>query len=183
MPDWTKETLKLKKGHGWSAPRGYRIFIADRGAVRFNFPQDWVLEPGEGATNFYDRQPPDDDCRLVCSYLTLPPIDWSGLHLSELIKTATEGDPRDLKMAGDIISGQRPDLEFAWADFGFIDPVEHRQAYSRICIARGQNLQTLITLDYWDTDGARLAPVWRELIQSLQLGRYVDDPTVGDIVH
>lgn len=183
MRDWTKESLKLKKGHTWSAPEGYRIFVADRGAVRFNFPQEWTMEPGEDATYFYDKKPPDDDCRLGCSYLTLPPIDWSGLHLSELIKTATAGDPRELKMAGDIVMGNRPDLEIAWADFGFIDPVEHRHAYSRLSIARGSNIQTLITLDYWDEDGARLAPMWRELMRSLQLGRYISDPTLGDIIH
>lgn len=141
------------------------------------------MEPGDDATYFYDKKPPDDECRLACSYLTLPPIDWSGLALSDLIKAATDGDSRKLTMTGDIVSGNRPDLEYAWADFGFIDPAEQRHAYTRLCIARGQNLQTLITLDYWDEDGARLAPVWREVIRSLQLGRYISDPTMGDIIH
>ncbi|MGH9764667.1 MAG: hypothetical protein ACREAC_27845, partial [Blastocatellia bacterium] len=94
MAEWSSETLKLKKGHGWSAPSGYKIFVADRGAVRFNFPQNWVMEPGSDATNFYDQEPPDDNCRLACSYIRLPPLDWSGLALSELIKAANEGDQR-----------------------------------------------------------------------------------------
>jgi hypothetical protein len=183
MADWSNESLKLKKGHSWSAPSGYRIFLADRGAVRFNFPQDWTLEPGDDATYFYDRKPPDDNCRLACSYLTLPPIEWSGLQLSDLMKAATEGDPRELRMSGDMVGANRPDLEFAWADFGFMDPMERRRAYTRVCIARGSNLQTLITLDYWDEDGARLAPIWREIIRSLQLGRYVSDPTTGDVIN
>src|SRR4051812_47263730 len=39
MADWIKEELKLKKNHSWKAPPGYRIFVADQGAVRFNIPQ------------------------------------------------------------------------------------------------------------------------------------------------
>src|SRR5215469_6308142 len=163
MSDWFNEKLTLKKGHGWKAPAGYRIFVADRGAVRFNIPQSWVIEPDSDSIKFYDAKPPDDNCRLACSYLRLPPIDWSGLALSELIKAAMNGDPREAVMVGEIVETRRPDLEFAWADFGFIDPVEKRHAYSRVCIARGSNIQTLITLDYWDEDGARLAPVWREI--------------------
>ncbi|HWX39785.1 MAG TPA: hypothetical protein VN345_01425 [Blastocatellia bacterium] len=183
MTDWFNEKLTLKKGHGWKAPAGYRIFVADRGAVRFNIPQGWIIEPDSDSIKFYDGKPPDDNCRLACSYFRLPPIDWSGLRLSELIKTATEGDERKLAICGDIVEQRRPDLELAWVDLSFDDPEEHRLAYSRICIARGSDIQTLITLDYWPEDGARLAPMWRELLRSLQLGRYVDDPTVGDVVN
>ena len=78
---------------------------------------------------------------------------------------------------------QRPDLEVAWADYHFIDPVLKRQAYTRLCIARGSLIQALITFDYWPEDAARLAAVWAEVIRSLQLGRYINDPTVGDVLH
>ena len=44
-PTWTKKTLKLKEGHGWKSRPGYSIFVADRGAVRFDFPKTWVMEP------------------------------------------------------------------------------------------------------------------------------------------
>lgn len=183
MAEWIKEELKLKKNHSWKAPSGYRIFVADRGAVRFHIPQRWIIEPDSDSTKFYDKQPPDDNCRLACSYIRLPPIDWSGLALSELIRVATEGDERELTIRGELTHQKREELEIAWADFSFIDPVEKRQAYTRVCIGRGSNIQTLITLDYWAEDGARLAPVWREVVRSLQLGRYISDPTVGDIVN
>ena len=45
MADWLKEKYKLKKNHNWKAPDGYRIFVADRGAVRFNIPDGWIVEP------------------------------------------------------------------------------------------------------------------------------------------
>jgi hypothetical protein len=183
MAEWSKESSKLKKGHSWKATPGFRIFVADRGAVRFNIPEGWIIEPDSDSIKFYDGKPPDDNCRLACSYLRLPPIDWSGLHLSELIKVATQGDPRQATLVGEIFENQRPDLELAWADFEFLDPQEQRKAFTRICIARGSGIQALITLDYWPEDGARLAPMWQELLSSLQLGRYVADPTVGDVVN
>ncbi|MEN3334724.1 MAG: hypothetical protein V7641_4089 [Blastocatellia bacterium] len=184
MSDWLKDTYKLKKNHTWKAPDGYRIFVADRGAVRFNIPDGWVIEPDADSIKFYDAKPPDDNCRLACSYLRLPShIDWSGLPLSQMINAATGGDERTLTRSGEITHKQRADLEVAWADYHFIDPVEQRQAYTRLCIARGSSIQALITLDYWPEDAAKLAAVWAEVIRSLQLGRYVKDPTLGDVLH
>lgn len=44
---WIKETLELKPDHHWESPPGYKIFVAGRGAVRLNVPQNWVFEPQE----------------------------------------------------------------------------------------------------------------------------------------
>lgn len=183
MSDWSHDSLKLKKGHSWRAPTGYKIFVGDRGALRFNYPDDWVVQPGPDSINFHDVEPPDDNCRLACSYIRLPPIDWSDLPLSEMIKVATNGDERELTLTGGIINADRPDLEISWADFRFIDSNEKRPAFNRICIARGSNIQALITLDYWEEDEARLVPVWKEVIRSLELGRYIEDPTIGDVIN
>ena len=49
---WKKDTLKLKKDHLWKAKPGYTIFVADRGAVRFDIPQGWIVEPGPDSTKF-----------------------------------------------------------------------------------------------------------------------------------
>ncbi|MBI4639511.1 MAG: hypothetical protein HY731_02390 [Candidatus Tectomicrobia bacterium] len=183
MSKWKKKTLKLKKNHTWRAKAGYRIFVADRGAVRFSFPQDWIVEPDSDSTKFYDGKPPNDNCRLACSYIRLPPIDWSGLPLSQLIQVAVEGDYRSLVATGKFIQVQREDIELAWAEFSFIDPTEHREAFTRVCIGRGLNIQTLITFDYWPEDAIRFSVVWDEVMRSLELGRYVKDPTIGDIIH
>jgi hypothetical protein len=64
-----------------------------------------------------------------------------------------------------------------------MDPSKHREAFSRIALARSRNLQALVTFDFWPEDITRLNPVWEEVIRSLELGRYVDNPTVGDILH
>ena len=45
MAHWEKRTFKLPEHHGWTATEGFNVFIADRGAVRLNYPQDWVIKP------------------------------------------------------------------------------------------------------------------------------------------
>lgn len=180
---WHKETLKLKDNHNWQAKPGYRIFVAGRGAARFCFPQPWIMEPDSDSIKFYDSKPPDDNCRLAFSYIVIPPIDWSGLPLSELINTAVQGDERNLEPAGDVIRVPREDMELAWAEFRFNDPVEEREAFTRLSIGRGVAVQTLITLDFWPEDRQRLDPVWDEVMRSLVLERYVSDPTIGDVIN
>lgn len=179
MANWDKDVLKLKKNHTWKAKPGYRIFVADKGAVRFDFPDNWVVLPDDDSIKFHDKQPPDDDCRLAVSYMRLPPIDWSGLPLSQLVQSVVDGDERGVIAQGKMHDVKRPDLELAWTEVTFIDPVEKREARSRICLGRGSNIQPLITMDYWTTDADKFTPVWDEVLRSLQLGVYVQDPTRG----
>lgn len=183
MSHWHKESLKLKKNHTWKAKPGYKIFVAGKGVARFSFPESWVVEPDSDSIKFYDDKPPDDNCRLAFSYIVLPPIDWSGLSLSQLIAPAIEGDKRNLEPAGDVIRVPREDMELVWAEFRFIDPVEEREAFTRLSIGRGVVIQTLITFDFWPEDRKRLDPVWDEVMRSLVLERYVSDPTFGDVIN
>jgi len=37
-PKFVKEILGLRDGHDWSTRSGCKIFVADRGAVRFDYP-------------------------------------------------------------------------------------------------------------------------------------------------
>jgi len=182
-PRWEKQTLSLNDHHTWKAPPGYSIFAADRGAVRFNFPHSWVIVPASDCIELYDQQPPDDNCRLAVSYLHLPPIDWSGLPLAQLIATLIEEDRREVLAREEIVNVPRADLEVAWTGIRFMDSQEHREAFSRVALARGWNLQALITFDFWAEDAARWGPVWDEVMRSVELGRYVDNPTIGDVLH
>ncbi|HEY9649388.1 MAG TPA: hypothetical protein V6C95_01910, partial [Coleofasciculaceae cyanobacterium] len=38
---WLKQTLELKENHNWKSKPGTRIFVAGRGALRFDVPEDW----------------------------------------------------------------------------------------------------------------------------------------------
>ena len=183
MAKWNKQTLKLKKNHTWTARPGYRIFVADQGAVRFDIPQDWVIIPDSDSIKFHDRQPPDDDCTLAFSYMRLTPIDWNGLPLSQLVQQIVDGDTRGITSEGEMHNLQRPDLEIAWTEVIFIDPTERRQARSRILLGRGSNIQPLITFDFWEEDTSRLSPVWDEVLRSLELGMEIKDATRGHTLH
>lgn len=186
MPKWEKQELKMRKNHGWRAKPGYSIFVADRGAVRFDIPQNWVVVPGDGPVKICDRQPPDDNCAIQLSIFRLPAgIDWSALPLAQMLADATDDDQEDKSVLakGEVVTIDRPDIEIVWRETRFIDEGEQREAISRSCIARGRNLQPLITFDFWVDDAVRLYPVWDELLSSLRLGDYIEDPTIGPVMH
>ena len=177
MGEWDKKVFKLPKNHGWKARPENKIFVADRGAVRFDYPASWVVIPGEDSIRFHDRQPPDDNCRLQVSYMRLPTeVDWSKLSLAELLEQAVQADERTILSKGEVVRIERPDLELVWTELAFEDTNEHREARSRICLGRGSNIQPLITMEFWPEDAGRFGPVWDELLRSLQLGNYVANP-------
>lgn len=178
MARWEKKKFRLPEASGWKAKPGYQIFVADRGAVRFDIPSGWVVVPAEGGSIcFYDRQPPDDNCRLQLSVMRLPPIrDWRELPLPKLLTDVLAADDRECISQSEVVYVDRADLELAWIEFVFIDPGEKREAHSRCCLARGANIQPLITMEFWSDEAERYAPVWDEVLRSLQLGVYIKDP-------
>jgi hypothetical protein len=177
MTGWSKEVYPLGENHAWKAKPGYKIFVADRGAVRFDFPQDWIVLPGSDSIKFHDRTPPDDTCVLQVSVIHLPAgVDWSALPLTQLVIAALKGDDQNASSRGEIVQARRRDLEYAWIERRRLDPGENREAVGRLCLARGSNIQALITFDYWPEDAGRFGPVWDEVLRSLRLGEYVVDP-------
>ncbi len=183
MAEWSKRDFRLPDDHGWKSSPGYKIFVADRGAVRFDFPDDWVFQPEEeDAYTFHDAEPPQDHCRLKVSYLGLPAgVDWKELPLENLLEVALQGDEREILVRGEVIKVVREDLEMVWTELTFLDPNERREARTRMCLARGADIQPLITMDYWTSDAARFTPVWDEVLRSLQLGLYVQNPFRRDL--
>ena len=182
MSEWEKEELRLRSRHGWRARPGCKIFVADRGAVRFDYPIDWVVIPDEDSIKLYDKEPPNDDSRLAVSYVRLPPIDWSGLGLATLVEAGIRGDERPIHTWGPIIETSRGELELAWREVGFVDPAEDREAKSRMCIARRSNLQCLITFDFWAVEAPRCEAAWDTVLATLELGEYISDPILGPVV-
>ncbi|NET34903.1 MAG: hypothetical protein F6K19_23245 [Cyanothece sp. SIO1E1] len=176
---WIKQTLDLKDDHHWQAKDGYKVFVAGRGAVRFDVPQDWVFEPDEKSFRFLDNDPPDDNCRLEVSFNRLPPGSWRDIPLVGLLKKIVKQDSRDVIETGDVVKVNRQTARIVWAEIKFIDSVENREAYSRICIGLGSGIQCLITFDYWADEAEQLTPVWDEVMNSLTLGLYIRDPRTG----
>lgn len=177
MAKWEKQTFKLPKGYAWRAKPGHKIFVANRGDVRFDYPADWIVQAGDPIA-LRDRDPPDDNCLLQVSVMKTPPgIDWSDLSLPVLLEEAIKDDHRQAIARDKTVHIRRPDLELAWTEIRFIDPNEQREACGRSCLARRADLLPFITMDFWLDDLDRFAPVWDEVLRSLQLGAYIKDPT------
>jgi hypothetical protein len=176
---WLKETLELNENHNWKSEPGTRIFVAGRGALRFDVPQDWYFEPDEKSFRFLDNKPPKDDARLEASFNLLPPGNWAEFPLVPLLKKIMQEDERHPIEIGKVVQLKRQTARVVWNQIKFIDPQEHREAYSRTCIGLGSGVQCLITFDYWVDDAERLTPVWDTVMNSLVLGLYIRDPRTG----
>jgi hypothetical protein len=177
---WARPEERLPKNHGWQCKPGYKIFVANRGEVRFDFPESWIVSFGDDSVRLNDREPPDDECVLQISVHYLPPgIDWSGLPLRTLLESIGDENDKERQTLGrgEMFEVKRPDLELAWYEQRVLDVKENREAISRICLARAQNIQPLITFYFWPEDLNRLDPVWNEVLRSLQVGNVIPDPT------
>lgn len=177
---WLKETLELKENHNWDSAPGTRIFVAGRGALRFDVPEDWHFEPDIKSFRFLDKKPPNDDARLEASFNLLPPGNWAEFPLMRLIKQTLKEETRNVIEKGEIIQFKRQTARYVWSQIKFIDTQEvEREAYSRICIGLGSGVQCLITFDYWADQAEQLIPVWDLVMNSLVLGLYIRDPRTG----
>jgi hypothetical protein len=177
--NWIKETLELKEGHRWHSKPGYKVFVAGRGAVRFDVPGQWFFEPDTKSFKFLDAAPPNDNCRLEVSYNLLPAADWSAFPLADILQQVVEKDEREVIGKGEIITLARQTARIVWTEIKFIDSQENREAYSRICIGLGSGVQCLITFDYWADEADRRTPVWDEVLRTLTLGLFIRDPLTG----
>lgn len=176
---WIKETLDLNPDHHWHATPGYKVFVADRGAVRIDVPQDWIFEPDTKSFRFLDGAPPDDNCRLELSFNRLPPAEWSNFPLKPLLEKVVEDDTRNVISTSEVVRVNRQTAQIMWTEIKFIDEEENREAFSRICIGLGSNVQCLITFDFWASEAEKLTPVWDVVLRSLTLGLYISDPRTG----
>jgi hypothetical protein len=182
-PRMQKSVLRLQKNHTWKAPSGYKILVVERGLLSFNFPEKWILKKMD-PIEIHDGEPPDDNARLMVSFWRLPPgVDWTGLPLAPMLEQSVVTGERQIISTGKPIKMPRQDMEMYWLEQRFIDEVEPREAYSHICAARGSDIQVLITFDFWADVRRAYLPVWQEVIRSLLLGRFIADPTKGEILH
>jgi hypothetical protein len=157
------------------------VFVLERGKVRFDYPQEWVTKPVSDSIEFYDKQPPDDDCRLAVSHIELPPIDWSGLPLRLLVEEGGKADTRPISTRSEICEEARGDLEIAWREVRFPNPADGREACSLVCMARKGRVQALITFDFWLTDRERSLRIWKTILNSLQVDVHYDNPLSGRV--
>jgi hypothetical protein len=175
-----REVYEVPPDHGWTAKPGHKILVVDRGAVMIELPSSWHVQPGPHQTDIRDRPSAEEStCVLAVSYLRLPPVDWSDLPLPQLLRDAVQRDEREHIDVEPVVQADRAGLEAAWTELRVVDSGVRREARSRVCLARSNGIQCLITFDFWPEDETRLAPVWANVLDSLRLGAKVDDPTSG----
>src|SRR6516164_2063270 len=99
----------------WKARPGYRILIMDQGAVRLDFPKDWLAGLDSKYIRIVDREPPDDRCSLLVSCRTISSI-VAGFPVRELLQEVTAEDSRDRRVLerGPITTLFRQPMEGAW---------------------------------------------------------------------
>jgi hypothetical protein len=170
--------LPLDPNHQWTAAPGCRIAVLDRGAIRFELPQDWVFVPDRDSMKFYDHQPPDDNARLAASRPRLP-VRTENLSLRDLISMAVRDDDRGIHRMSDVRWIRRDATESAWLELQFKEPAVNREAISRLCLARSSGIHALITLEYWLEDAERFIPVWEHVLNSLTIGEFILNPQTG----
>jgi hypothetical protein len=175
------EKLKLKRNHTWKSKPGYSICVIDRGLVRFDYPSEWKVEPGEGAVHLHDQAPSVESCDLGVSIFHVPPELVHELSLDETLRDTLEQD-RKAYADSEIRHISRGDLEISWIEQRYTEEEYKRDARLRVALARGP-VFCLLTMNYWANRAEELEPAWDEVLRTLVIGQQVDDPTSGPVIH
>jgi hypothetical protein len=173
-----RKRMRMAPGHGWRSQPHHKILVLDRGAVRLEYPESWFVEPTDDSMRLHDKKPPDDDCVLGISYHRWP-REGQGLSVASLVESSLADDERPFIARDPVVSEDHIDFVLAWGQGRFIDEREKREACARLCLARKDEIQALLTFDFWLADLERCDALWRSFLSSLELGQWVADPRRG----
>jgi hypothetical protein len=172
------ETFRLAADHAWRTAPGHKILVLAGGAVRLDYPESWVVDASDDWVKLHNRAPPEDECALGVSFHRWP-LAGAALTVATLVREALECDERAFFRLDPLVEESRPDIALAWGEGRFIDPRVGREACARLCLARGAEIQALLTFDFWLSDLARCQAQWIAFLASLRLGQWVADPRRG----
>ena len=189
---WKKFHIHLPKNHGWrTSKRGNSVFVADRGAVQFEFPRPWIIEPTDwGSIMLRDHPHPNENVRIEVSLIQLynadgvpirktgAPVDW-GIPLIHMYLKMVQNDPRDIIERGKLNEANSPEFEAVWQQIAYMDTEVCREIHSRTCFARANGVVAILTLDFWTEYSSTAYRVWREMMGTLKVGDYISDPTLS----
>ena len=105
---WTSSVIDLPVNHGWRGKAGHKIFIADRGAFRVDYPQHFHVVPQEDKSIALMDAATSERCsvRLKVTVFHLPAMDYTGLPLDGLIRDCVlKDDPEAYRQ----ITGSDPE--------------------------------------------------------------------------
>jgi len=180
MDKWERmKDIKLHPNHRWQSKKGYKQFVADRGAVSFYFPRKWIDIPDGPVIQFYDKRPPNFNCVLSITSLQLPDSFLKSLSIVEQLQDLVEKEKFEVVSRGSMFKEQRDEFDLVWTELCLVDPDKNRNFICRYCIAQGKGVQALIIFKFWASKVRRFNPIWEEIRHSLMLGRYIKDPRMG----
>lgn len=172
-------SFKLKDKHTWKCQPGHSICVLDRGLVRFEYPSNWVVEPGEGAVHLHDRPPSVESCDFGVSLFHVPGV-LQELPMDETLR-ATLGTDREPYQTSEIYRSADGGREIVWMEQRYMDNEYKRDARFRVALVRGPVL-LLISMNYWANRAAGLERVWDGVLRTVMFGEQVKDPTMGPVV-
>lgn len=175
------ENLKLKNNHTWKSKPGFSICVLERGLVRFDYPNHWIVEPDESAVHLHDQPPCVESCDLGVSIFRVPAELVRELSLDETLQQTLASERKPYQQS-EIYHIERGDLEIAWLEQKYKDAEYKRDARFRVALARGATL-CLISMNYWSNRAAALESVWDEVLRTLVMGMRIADPTAGPVVN
>ena len=177
MPE---EKLELKPNHTWKCKPGHKLCVLDRGVLRFEYPNHWIVEPGDGAVHLHDRPPSVESCDLGVSLFPVPVQEIRDFPLDQALMAAL-GSEREPYNQTEIRHMAHGEAEIVWIEQRYMDPQYKRDARFRVALARGPVI-CLISMNYWANRASGLERVWDEVLRSLIFGVIVEDPTMGPVV-
>ena len=178
MRNFKAEIMQLNMGHGWRAQPNHKILVLDRGALRLDYPETWVVKYEDDCVKIFDKEPPDDECVLGVSYHRWPTAG-QGLSVAELVRSSLERDERSYIAVDPIVEVDRMDFVLAWGQGRFIDSRTNLEACARLCLARKDEIQALVTFDFWRSDLESCDEYWRSFLSSMRLCQWIGDPKSG----
>ncbi len=170
--------MQLQSGHTWKAAPGCHIILIDGGAVRFDYPSNWIVRPTPKYIFLFDRYPPDDHCLLAVSWRRVP-IRGLALSTAGLLEKLAPMETRPADHRGDIIRLFRPPLEAAWTETRFIEPLYGNEVSTRISVARADRTQAVLLMDYRPGSEFAADKTWKILMDTLVVGEYIEDAATG----
>ena len=159
------DAVQLMPDHVWKAAPGCRILVIDGGAVRLDFPGDWIAFPTARHIALIDRLPPATRFTVGVSWRRLSHA-MAAVPLDYLLSEILIGEQREVIRRGDIHRTFRFPLEIAWIQLRLVEGCTR-------CT------QAVILFDFQPNDELAVFDVWETLLSTLVVGDYIQDHVRG----
>lgn len=174
--------LPVAKDHQWKVKSGHKALVAGSGAVRLDFPRTWIFEPGPTAARIYDRRPPREQGRIQMSYSYLPPCAWDMFPLQPTVENMLRAYPDALGISP-VHTLYRLGWRLVWGEVHRLDSQDGRPLRCRTAVALGTTVVVLLSFDFYESERPRMEPVWDTLLETLDIGKCIPDPTTGAVIN